>query len=198
MTLLHPGNTCSSSQGKRACKLAAFNSNPVPSLAICAISAVSADTMVCMSPLGCRCQNFDRVPSSKCQCAVLFAAAGWILFLVFAGWGIFAAPIDWIFQYIRRPKSVITKSEYIERARGLAQRAKEIKVRQHMCAAYESCCMSSCELVMSPGPLTAADHSTECKAVDACMHAYVFYRGSAADMCTVLAPACTNTPIHTV
>lgn len=55
--------------------------------------------------------------------------AGWILFLVFAGWGIFAAPIDWIFQYIRRPKSVITKSEYIERARGLAQRAKEIKVR---------------------------------------------------------------------
>jgi hypothetical protein len=54
--------------------------------------------------------------------------AGWILFLVFAGWGIFAAPIDWIFQYIRRPKAVITKSEYIERARGLAMRAKDIKV----------------------------------------------------------------------
>lgn len=47
---------------------------------------------------------------------------------MFAGWGMFAAPIDWIFQYIRRPKSVITKSEYIDRARGLAQRAKEIKV----------------------------------------------------------------------
>jgi hypothetical protein len=59
-------------------------------------------------------------------------AAGWILFLVFAGWGIFAAPIDWIFQYIRRPKAVITKSEYIERARGLAMRAKDIKVR-HAC-----------------------------------------------------------------
>jgi hypothetical protein len=55
-------------------------------------------------------------------------AAGWILFLVFAGWGIFAAPIDWIFQYIRRPKAVITKSEYIDRARGLAMRAKDIKV----------------------------------------------------------------------
>jgi LMBR1 domain-containing protein 1 len=40
----------------------------------------------------------------------------------------FACPIDWIFQYIRRPKAVITKSEFIERARGLAQRAKEIKV----------------------------------------------------------------------
>jgi hypothetical protein len=56
------------------------------------------------------------------------AHAGWILFLVFAGWGMFACPIDWIFQYIRRPKAVITKSEFIERARGLAQRAKEIKV----------------------------------------------------------------------
>lgn len=40
----------------------------------------------------------------------------------------FAAPLDWIFQYISRPKAVITKSEYIERARGLAMRAKEIKV----------------------------------------------------------------------
>ncbi|WIA33236.1 hypothetical protein OEZ86_006379 [Tetradesmus obliquus] len=57
---------------------------------------------------------------------------GWILFLVFAGWGIFAAPIDWIFQYIRRPKAVITKSEYIERARGLAMRAKDIKVTAEM------------------------------------------------------------------
>lgn len=58
----------------------------------------------------------------------VLSPAGWILFLVFAGWGIMAAPIDWIFQYIRRPKSVITKSEYIDRARGLAQRAKESKV----------------------------------------------------------------------
>lgn len=54
---------------------------------------------------------------------------------MFAGWGMFAAPIDWIFQYVRRPKSVITKSEYIERARGLAQRAKEIKVTAAVTAA---------------------------------------------------------------
>eukprot|EP00877_Chromochloris_zofingiensis_P003260 jgi/Chrzof1/12935/Cz07g13030.t1 len=57
---------------------------------------------------------------------------GWILFLVFAGWGVMAAPIDWIFQYISRPKAVITKSQYIERARGLAQRAKEIKSMAEM------------------------------------------------------------------
>ncbi|KIZ02019.1 hypothetical protein MNEG_5943 [Monoraphidium neglectum] len=54
---------------------------------------------------------------------------GWILFLVFAGWGVMAAPIDWLHQYMRRPRAVITKSEFLNRARGLAQRAKEIKVR---------------------------------------------------------------------
>ncbi|KAF8067363.1 LIMR family protein [Scenedesmus sp. PABB004] len=54
---------------------------------------------------------------------------GWVLFLVFAGWGFFAAPLDWLFQYLRRPKTVISKSEFIERARGLAMRAKDIKAR---------------------------------------------------------------------
>lgn len=47
---------------------------------------------------------------------------------MFAGLGMLAAPIDWIFQYVRRPRAVITKSEFINRARGLAKRAKEIKV----------------------------------------------------------------------
>jgi hypothetical protein len=78
------------------------------------------------------------------------ALAGWILFLVFAGWGMMAAPIDWIHQYMRRPKSVITKSEFIGRARGLAQRAKEIRVRRtaalprciacSACSACSACC----------------------------------------------------------
>jgi hypothetical protein len=50
--------------------------------------------------------------------------------MIFAGVGVFCAPVDWIFQYLGRPKVIITKSEYIGRARGLAQRAKEIKVRR--------------------------------------------------------------------
>jgi hypothetical protein len=49
--------------------------------------------------------------------------------MVFAGCGVFCAPVDWIFQYLGRPKVIITKSQYIERARGLAQRAKQIRVR---------------------------------------------------------------------
>lgn len=55
------------------------------------------------------------------------SVTGWVLFLVFAGWGVTAAPLDWIHQYMRRPRTVITKSEFLGRARGLAQRAKEIR-----------------------------------------------------------------------
>mmetsp|Transcript_21904 Transcript_21904/g.37447 ORF Transcript_21904/g.37447 Transcript_21904/m.37447 type:complete len:440 (-) Transcript_21904:1453-2772(-) len=51
---------------------------------------------------------------------------GWILFLVFAGVGFLAAPIDWIQQFLGRPTSVISKSEYIRRARIIAQRAKAV------------------------------------------------------------------------
>lgn len=54
---------------------------------------------------------------------------GWVLFLIFAGVGIMAAPIDWLQQFLGRPKIVITKSEYMARARIIAQRAKEIAVR---------------------------------------------------------------------
>lgn len=51
---------------------------------------------------------------------------GWILFLIFAGVGVFAAPIDWIHEFIGRPRKTITKSEYMRRGRIIAQRAKEM------------------------------------------------------------------------
>lgn len=55
--------------------------------------------------------------------------ARWLLFLVFAGVGVLAAPIDWIQQWRSRPTSVITRSEYMRRARIIAQRSKEVLVR---------------------------------------------------------------------
>lgn len=51
---------------------------------------------------------------------------GWCLFLIFAGVGVLSAPIDWLQQFVGRPKSTITKSEYMRRARIIAQRAKEV------------------------------------------------------------------------
>ena len=53
---------------------------------------------------------------------------GWILFLIFAGVGVFGAPIDWIQQFLGRPTSTITKSEYMRRARIIAQRSREVLV----------------------------------------------------------------------
>ncbi|GAX73906.1 hypothetical protein CEUSTIGMA_g1356.t1 [Chlamydomonas eustigma] len=50
---------------------------------------------------------------------------GWILFMIFAGVGMFAAPISWIQEFRSRPRSTITKSEYIRRGRLIAQTAKE-------------------------------------------------------------------------
>lgn len=57
---------------------------------------------------------------------------GWILFLVFGGWGLLAGPVDWVHEYMRRPRSAITRSQYLERARGIAQRAREIRATSDM------------------------------------------------------------------
>jgi len=57
----------------------------------------------------------------------IVATVGWILFLVFAAIGMVAMPLDWIRQFIARPRTTITKKQYIERAKDLARRAKDIQ-----------------------------------------------------------------------
>eukprot|EP00898_Chlorokybus_atmophyticus_P001523 jgi/Chlat1/2371/Chrsp17S00180 len=52
---------------------------------------------------------------------------GWILFMVFAGVGVIALPLDWIQGWFTRPKKQITKSEYIKAAGDLAKRGKDIR-----------------------------------------------------------------------
>ena len=56
-------------------------------------------------------------------------AAGWLLFMVFAGVGLVALPVDCIKAFIGRPRSVISRSEFVKRAQGLGHRAKQIKVK---------------------------------------------------------------------
>jgi hypothetical protein len=62
----------------------------------------------------------------------LQSVAGWILFLVFGGWGLLAAPLDWVHEFARRPRTVIAKSQYLERARGIARRAREVAATADM------------------------------------------------------------------
>lgn len=57
---------------------------------------------------------------------VIVATVGWVLFMVFGAIGIVMLPMDWIREFIGRPKATITRSQYIDRARDLARRAKDI------------------------------------------------------------------------
>lgn len=57
-----------------------------------------------------------------------WGVAGWLLFMVFGGVGLVALPVGMIQDFFGRPRSTITKSEYITRAKGLGIRAKDIMV----------------------------------------------------------------------
>ena len=57
----------------------------------------------------------------------LSSAVGWVLFVLFAGIGIVALPVDFINAFAVRPQKAITKTQYMQSAKTLARRAKEIK-----------------------------------------------------------------------
>lgn len=65
-------------------------------------------------------------------CMAMQSVIGWVLFLLFGGWGLLAGPVDWVHEYVRRPRCVIPRSQYLERARGVAQRAREIRATSDM------------------------------------------------------------------
>lgn len=58
----------------------------------------------------------------------VLATIGWILFMIFGAIGMVALPIDWIRQFIGRPRATIPRSQYVLRAQDLARRAKDIKM----------------------------------------------------------------------
>lgn len=57
----------------------------------------------------------------------LATIAGSVLFTIFGGVGIACLPLGLIFSFIRRPKAVITRSQYIKEATELGKKAKELK-----------------------------------------------------------------------
>jgi len=58
----------------------------------------------------------------------ILATIGWIFFMIFAAIGMVALPIDWIRQFVGRPKSTISRSQYILRAQDLSRKAKDIRM----------------------------------------------------------------------
>nr|GMD43353.1 LIMR family protein At5g01460 [Ipomoea batatas] len=57
----------------------------------------------------------------------LATIVGSVLFMIFGGVGIACLPLGLIFSFIRRPKAVITRSQYIKEATELAKKARELK-----------------------------------------------------------------------
>ncbi|MFQ6641600.1 hypothetical protein Gotur_015377 [Gossypium turneri] len=57
----------------------------------------------------------------------LATIVGSVLFSIFGGVGIACLPLGLIASFIRRPKAVITRSQYIKEATELGKRAKEVK-----------------------------------------------------------------------
>lgn len=57
----------------------------------------------------------------------LATVAGSVLFMIFGGVGIACLPLSLIFAFVRRPKAVITRSQYIKEATELGKKAKELK-----------------------------------------------------------------------
>ena len=49
--------------------------------------------------------------------------------MVFAGVGLVAFPVDCIKAFVGRPRTTISRSEFVKRAQGLGNRAKQIKVQ---------------------------------------------------------------------
>ncbi|GMH30030.1 hypothetical protein Nepgr_031873 [Nepenthes gracilis] len=57
----------------------------------------------------------------------LSTIVGSVLFTIFGGVGIACLPLGLIFAFIRRPKAVITRSQYIKEAAELGKKARELK-----------------------------------------------------------------------
>ena len=59
-------------------------------------------------------------------CIALATVCGWLLFMLFAGVGLVALPVDLIKSYLYRPQKMITKTEYLRLASDIGKKAKTI------------------------------------------------------------------------
>lgn len=57
----------------------------------------------------------------------LITIAGSVLFSIFGGIGIACLPLSMIFSFLRRPKALITRSQYIKEATELGKRSRDIR-----------------------------------------------------------------------
>ena len=87
------------------------------------------------SPSSTNCDGVNGVPAVEkwsvrttfpVYCIALATVCGWLLFMLFAGVGLIALPVDLIKSYLYRPQKMITKTEYIRMACEIGKKAKTI------------------------------------------------------------------------
>ncbi|XP_078180936.1 LIMR family protein Os06g0128200 [Carex rostrata] len=91
----------------------------------------------CISPLTKQCDAYVAPPSSETTWTMrtsfpeyivaLATIVGSVLFTIFGGVGIACLPLSLITAFVRRPKAVITRSQYIKEATEMAKKARELK-----------------------------------------------------------------------
>ncbi|KAL5211322.1 hypothetical protein ABZP36_022169 [Zizania latifolia] len=91
----------------------------------------------CISPLTQQCSAYTTLASSQTTWTMratfpeyvvaLATVVGSVLFTIFGGVGIACLPLGLIFSFVRRPKAVITRSQYIKEATELGKKARELK-----------------------------------------------------------------------
>ncbi|QDZ24374.1 LMBR1-like protein [Chloropicon primus] len=79
------------------------------------------------STVGLETQTWTIRVSFPVYVIALSSLVGWFLFALFAGIGMVTLPIDSLLSFVRRPQATITKTQYMQRAKKLAIKAKEIK-----------------------------------------------------------------------
>ncbi len=77
-----------------------------------------------------KCKRFEGTANVRLSAIVyliiVMALGGWLFFSVFSGVGIVCLPIDWISEFLHRPKR-ITREMYIEKKRMIGEQAAILK-----------------------------------------------------------------------
>lgn len=87
----------------------------------------SVSSTLCNAAINGSTQSWKVRVSVLVYAMAIVATVGWFLFLLFGSIGLVTFPVDMIVGFINRPKTTITRAQYVERAKDLARRANDIK-----------------------------------------------------------------------
>lgn len=87
----------------------------------------SVTSTLCNAALNGSSQSWKVRVSVIVYAMAIIATVGWFLFLLFGSIGLVTFPIDMILGFVHRPKTTISRVQYVERAKDLARRANDIK-----------------------------------------------------------------------